>query len=61
VRLLEQQERIVVRGVTIGETRAVRVSTHVYNTARQVDRLFDVLNGCVKRPPVFPPEPKRGG
>jgi selenocysteine lyase/cysteine desulfurase len=61
VRLLEQQERIVVRGVTIGETRAVRVSTHVYNTPQQVDRLLDVLHAWVKKPPVFPPEPKRGG
>jgi selenocysteine lyase/cysteine desulfurase len=59
VRLLEQQEHIVVRGVTIGETKAIRVSTHLYNTPQQVDRLLGVLNGWVKKPPVFPPEPTR--
>ena len=59
VRLLDEQEHIVVRGVTIGDTRAIRVSTHVYNTPSQVDRLLDVLNAWVRKPPVFPPEPKR--
>ena len=59
VRLLEEQEHIVVRGVTIGETRAIRVSTHLYNTPQQVDRLLGVLNAWVKKPPVFPPDPRR--
>jgi selenocysteine lyase/cysteine desulfurase len=60
VRLLDQQEHIVVRGTTIGDVRAIRVATHVYNAPQQIDRLLDVLNAWVKKPPVFPPEPKRG-
>lgn len=59
IRLLEQQEHIVVRGTTIGETRGIRVSTHLYNTPQEVDRLLDVLGAWVKKPPVFPPEPAR--
>ena len=59
VRLLEQQERIVVRGITYGDTRAVRISTHLYNTPEQVDRVVGVLASWVKNPPVFPPEPQR--
>lgn len=50
-RLLEQQERIVVRAITLGETRAVRVSTHLYNTPQQVDRLLALLAAWSKNPP----------
>jgi selenocysteine lyase/cysteine desulfurase len=61
VRLLEQKERIIVRGITLGDTKAVRVSTHVYNTPQQVDRLLGLLSAWSKNPPPFPAEPKRVG
>jgi selenocysteine lyase/cysteine desulfurase len=59
VRLLEQKERIVVRGITLGDTKAVRVSTHVYNTPQQVDRLVGLLAAWSKNPPPIPADPKR--
>jgi isopenicillin-N epimerase len=60
VRLLEQKERIVVRNVTLGDVKAIRVSTHVYNTPQEVDRLLTLLAAWSKNPPAFPPDPGRG-
>jgi isopenicillin-N epimerase len=60
VRLLEQRERIIVRSVTLGDIKAVRVSTHVYNTPQQVDRLLGLLAAWSKNPPPLPAEPRRG-
>jgi isopenicillin-N epimerase len=59
VRLLEQQERIIVRGITLGEVKAVRVSTHLYNTPQEVDRLLALLVAWSKHPPALPAEPVR--
>ena len=61
VRLMEQKERIVLRGITYGETKGVRISTHLYNTPEQVDRVVTLLAAWAKNPPEFPPEPKRNG
>jgi len=57
--LLAKQENIVIRGLVHGDVRALRVSTHIYNTPEQVDRLLEVLAKWSKDPPVFPAEQKR--
>jgi selenocysteine lyase/cysteine desulfurase len=57
VRLLEQKERIIVRGITLGDTKAIRVSTHVYNTPQQVERLVGLLAAWSKNPPAAPSMP----
>lgn len=57
--LLGKQEKIVIRGLVFGDLKALRVSTHFYNTPEQVDRLLGVLAKWSKDPPVFPAEQKR--
>jgi selenocysteine lyase/cysteine desulfurase len=56
-RLLEKQERIIIRGLVHGDVKALRVSTHFYNTPEQVEHLFGVLSKWSRNPPDFPPEP----
>jgi selenocysteine lyase/cysteine desulfurase len=57
--LLAKQENIVIRGLVHGEVKALRVSTHIYNTPEQVDRLLGALAKWSKDTPVFPAEQKR--
>jgi selenocysteine lyase/cysteine desulfurase len=57
--LLAKQENIVIRGVVHDDVKALRVSSHFYNTPEQVDRLLSVLAKWAKDPPAFPAEPKR--
>jgi selenocysteine lyase/cysteine desulfurase len=59
VRLMEQRERIVLRNITYLDTKAVRISTHFYNTPEQVDRVVGLLASWAETPPQFPPEPQR--
>jgi selenocysteine lyase/cysteine desulfurase len=56
--LMAKQENIVIRGLVHGDVKALRVSTHFYNTPEQVDRLLGVLAKWSKDPPVFPAEQK---
>jgi selenocysteine lyase/cysteine desulfurase len=57
--LLGKQENIVIRGLVHGDVKALRISTHFYNTPEQVDRLLGILARWSKDPPVFPAEQKR--
>jgi len=58
-RLLEKQERIIIRGLVHGDVKAIRVSTHFYNTPQQVDHLLTVLSDWSKNPPALPTEERR--
>ena len=51
--------RFIVRSVSFSDYNALRVSTHYYNTAEQIDRLFAVLADLSKNPQLLPAVEKR--
>jgi selenocysteine lyase/cysteine desulfurase len=59
VATLGEQEHIVVRSVSFGQISGLRVSTHYYNNASEVERLFAVLARWSKDPSLLPPTEKR--